>query len=110
VAAAVGKAIVQAFGHKGIPAQHQPVEHDPIYKALRDTEGFLTATQLGKASGVVDAPELERRISLLSRDFDIEIEDGSNGPLYRMGGFKAFVGQADHTRHQQFEKHRSRIS
>jgi DNA (cytosine-5)-methyltransferase 1 len=110
VAAAVGQAIVRAFEHKGVPAQHQPVEHDPIYKALRTSEGFLTATQLGKAAGVTDTPELERRISLLSRDFDIEIEAGSNGPLYKMGGFKAFVGQADHTRHEQFEKHRSRIS
>nr|WP_221380435.1 DNA (cytosine-5-)-methyltransferase [Actinoplanes polyasparticus] len=110
VAAAVGSAIMRAFNLEGPRADQRNVEHDPIYKALRESGEFITAERLARVAGVTDAPELERRISLLSRDFDIEVEDGSRGVAYRLGGFKAFIGQAEHARHEQFQKLRSRIS
>ncbi|WP_250000088.1 DNA cytosine methyltransferase [Actinoplanes sp. M2I2] len=110
VAAAVGGAIMRAFNLEGERAERRDVEHDPIYKALRSADEFITAERLGRLAGVTDTPELERRISMLSRDFEIEIE--ASGPVvaYRLGGFKAFLGQAEHTRHEQFHKHRTRIS
>ncbi|MCY1142471.1 DNA (cytosine-5-)-methyltransferase [Actinoplanes sp. Pm04-4] len=110
VAAAVGDAIMGAFNLEGPRADQRDVEYDPIYKALRESGEFIPAERLGKLAGVTDAPELERRISLLSRDFDIDIEESGRGVAYRLGTFKAFTGQAEHARHAQFEKLRSRIS
>ena len=57
-----------------------------------------------------EAPEIERRISLLSRDFNIEVREDKTGPAYKLGEFRAFVGQEDHDRHEQFMKYRARIS
>lgn len=111
VAAAVGTAIRRALNHSGVPAQREPIEHDPVYKALRDHGDFLNYTQLMRAVGrPIEAPEIERRISLLKRDFHFEEIDGKNGPAYKIGDFKAFVGQEDHDRHEMFVKHRARIS
>ncbi|GAA0562147.1 DNA (cytosine-5-)-methyltransferase [Paractinoplanes ferrugineus] len=110
VAAAVGEAIMRAFKGEAPRTAPQPSEQDPIYKALRAATDFVSADQLSRASGVLDTPELERRISLLSRDFDIDIQERATGVAYKLGGFKAFIGQADHSRHDQFEKHRSHIS
>lgn len=111
VAAALGQAIRQAFQHEGQAAERTLAEHDSIYKILRDSGEFMTPSQISRAVGApLDAPELERRISLLSRDFDIEVRNGQSATAYRLGQFKAFLGQDDHTRHELFLKHRARIS
>ena len=111
VAHAVGSAIMRALNREGVPKQRGSIEHDPIYAALREVNDFVTVNQLVRAMGVsISTPELERRISLLSRDFDIEVRDGVSGPAYRLGAFKAFVGQEDHSRHEAFLKQRARIS
>jgi DNA (cytosine-5)-methyltransferase 1 len=71
----------------------------------------MSADQITKAIGTrLDAPELERRISLLSHDFNIEIRNGSATTTYYLGQFRAFLGQDDHTRHEQFLKYRAKIS
>lgn len=111
VAAVVGSAIMRAFQHEGEPTQRQPVEHDPIYKALRSSGEFMTQAQISRASGLeLDAPELERRISILSRDFNVEIRNGKSATGYRLGEFRAFTGQDDHARHELFLKYRAKIS
>lgn len=111
VAAAVGSAIMRAFKHEGEPTQRQAVEHDPIYKALRSSGEFMTQAQISRASGLdLDAPELERRISVLSRDFDVEVRNGKSSTAYKLGEFRAFTGQDDHARHELFLKHRAKIS
>ncbi|TDD91997.1 DNA (cytosine-5-)-methyltransferase [Saccharopolyspora karakumensis] len=111
VAAAVGSAIMRAFQHEGEPTQRQPVEHDPIYKALRSSGEFMTQAQLSQASGLdLDAPELERRISILSRDFDVEISTRKSATAYKLGEFRAFTGQEDHARNELFLKNRAKIS
>lgn len=111
VATAVGTAIIRAFNHKGEPAGRAAVEHDPIYKVLRETGNFMTQAQITRAIGVpLEVPELERRISLLSRDFDVEIRNGKAATAYRLGNFRAFTGQDDHERHELFLKHCARIS
>jgi len=101
---------MRAFKKEGERAEQRDIEHDPIYKALCASDDFISAERLSRLSGVVGAPEIERRISLLSRDFDIDVEEGSQGLMYRLQGFKAFIGQAEHARHEQFQKHRTRIS
>ncbi|GAA2592903.1 DNA (cytosine-5-)-methyltransferase [Winogradskya consettensis] len=111
VAAAVGNSIMRAFRRVGIPQQRDAVEHDPVYRVLRETEGFVTFNQLVKAVGrPIEAPEIERRISLLSRDFNIEVNEEKALPAYRLGNFRAFVGQEDHDRHELFAKYQARIS
>ncbi|PRY29031.1 DNA cytosine methyltransferase [Pseudosporangium ferrugineum] len=111
VAAAVGTAIMRAFKHQGVPAQRESIEHDAIYKALRAEDDYVSFSQLVRAVGrPIEAPELERRISLLSRDFNIDVREGKSGPAYKLGKFRAFVGQEDHDRHELFVKHRARIS
>lgn len=111
VAYEVGAAIVRALNHEGEPADRQRAEHDPIYRVLRNRGDYMTANQISKAIGTpLDAPELERRISLLSRDFDIQIRNVTAVTAYKLGEFRAFVGQGDHVRHAMFLKHRAKIS
>ena len=45
----------------------------------------------------------------LRRDFHIDTDPRKTGDAYRLTGFKAFVGQEDHLRHEAFVKP-SRIS
>ncbi|MGI5166600.1 DNA cytosine methyltransferase [Spirillospora sp. CA-253888] len=110
VARAVGEAIAKALLKKGKPREREVTAHDPIYRALRDTGDFMTANQLNRAAKLkLDQPELEHRISLLSRDFEIERREGKT-IAYKLGRFKAFTGQEDHERHERFLRHRSKIS
>ncbi|WP_040477963.1 DNA cytosine methyltransferase [Longispora albida] len=112
VARAVGQAIAVALRQEG-PARERDAgpEQDPVYRALREHGGHMTPAQIARAAGLdLDAPELERRISLLGRDFEIEIAEGKTGAAYRLGRFKAFTGQADHERHELFSRYRARIS
>jgi DNA (cytosine-5)-methyltransferase 1 len=46
----------------------------------------------------------------LARDFELEIAEGRDGPAYRLGGFKAFLGQREHARHRRFAAGRATIS
>jgi DNA (cytosine-5)-methyltransferase 1 len=53
---------------------------------------------------------VRRRLADLGRDFHVEVATGREEPAYRLGEFKAFLGQVDHVRHEQFSLSRSRIS
>ena len=50
----------------------------------------------------MDVPAFERHLAHLKRDFHIEVETRKSGDAYRLGAFKAFVGQDDHLRHEAF--------
>ena len=115
VARALGRAIAAALLHEKygtIPRQLDPKKaFDPIYRALRATDDFMTAAQIGKEAQVALEPhELEHQISLLSRDFHIEVKNDGSTPAYKLGKFKAFLGQGDHARHEHFLKNRAKIS
>ncbi len=89
--------------------------HDPVYLALRANGGFISVEQIADLVSLdrgehLDPPAVERHISHLSRDFEVEIAVRAHGPAYRLGKFRAFLGQQRHTRHEQFLKHRARIS
>ncbi len=51
-----------------------------------------------------------RRIRDLSQDFEVETASIAGQPAYRLGRFKAFLGQHDHERHQRFLAGRAQIS
>jgi DNA (cytosine-5)-methyltransferase 1 len=115
VARAVGSAIAAALLPEKFGMQRHEIDlkenADRIYRALKKADGFLTADQIGKeAELTLELHELERRISLLGRDFDIEVKNDGSSVAYRLGKFKAFLGQDDHARHEQFLKNRAQIS
>jgi DNA (cytosine-5)-methyltransferase 1 len=106
VARAIGERIRRAFDHEGEPRQlveQGSVTHDPVYAILRDDGGFLTMDQiLRRLPAPLEVPAFERHLSHLKRDFHIEVEPRKAGDAYRLGPFKAFVGQDDHLRHEAF--------
>ncbi|MBC3842203.1 DNA cytosine methyltransferase [Streptacidiphilus sp. 4-A2] len=88
---------------------------DPVYVLLRRSSRALSAAQivrlLEKSGDALGLPEVERRIAHISRDFDITEGELKTGELtYRLGEFKAFIGQQGHARHDLFVKHKAKIS
>jgi DNA (cytosine-5)-methyltransferase 1 len=126
VAEAVGRAIRCALLHEGTSAQPHPeaaadAGHvgDPVYAVLRSRRGFLTAAQIAAAAAadpvhaarsVPGTREVLRRIRDLSHDFEVDTAEIAGEPAYRLGSFKAFLGQRDHDRHRRFQAARARIS
>ena len=84
---------------------------DPVYKALRDSGTFMTAEQILKRAKINLAPhELDCRLSTLSRDFEVERVQTKSGWTYKLGEFKAFVGQTSHSRHTFYEENIRKVS
>ena len=50
------------------------------------------------------------RLRHLGQDFELEVADSRDGPAYRLGNFKAFLGQPEHARHRRFAARRATIS
>jgi DNA (cytosine-5)-methyltransferase 1 len=114
VAEAIGRSIRAALEHRGEPHALPELTadvHDPVYKALREADGFVPGSRLVKLISE-SHPEvaLERRIAALSRDFDVEIKALTSGNSYKLGDFKGFIGQEVHDRHLYMEKHRAKVS
>ncbi len=126
VAEAVGHAIRGALLHEGgrwppYPEAVAGAGHvgDPVYAVLRSRRGFLTAAQIaaaaradtaGRARRAPTARDVLRGIRDLSQDFEVETASIAGEPAYRLGRFKAFLGQHDHERHLRFLASRARIS
>ncbi|MFD8886992.1 DNA cytosine methyltransferase [Streptomyces erythrochromogenes] len=118
VAEAVGRSIARALRKEG--PRHELIEststvHDPVYKVLRGATRPLAADQiiakLAKAGISMDVPEVERHLSHLGRDFEVQtIQRSSGAYAYTLGEFKAFTGQEDHQRHDFFVHQRAKIS
>lgn len=116
VARALGLAIASALRKEnrsgddhGALSQYR----DEVYRVLREREGFISLPALRNAiGGGLGEHEIEQRIDFLRRDFDIEIRQRGSHPTYRLGEWKAFRGQGDHSRHLAFatERLRSKIS
>ena len=108
VARAIGDQIRRALDHEGAPrdlVEQSSTTHDPIYVVLRDDGGFLTMDQImRRLPAPMDVPAFERHLAHLRRDFHIEVEARKAGDAYKLGTFKAFVGQDDHLRHEAFVK------
>jgi DNA (cytosine-5)-methyltransferase 1 len=115
VAEAVGRSIMRALRHEG-PSREQltptsSAVHDDLYRIMKTAEAPLTADRIVKLLGrPIEIPELERRLANLGRDFILDVEMTQRGPSYRLGGFRAFVGQDDHERHEYMAKYKARVS
>lgn len=112
VAKALGTAIARALRHQGSRRVVDAAEDiDPLYRLLRGAEEFVSAARISKALGIEsNAPELDRRISILSQDFEVVKENRPTGLFYRLGTFRGFVGQDEHARHEYFKTSRSKVS
>ena len=106
VARAIGDQIRRALDHLGEPrilVEQIGARHDPVYAVLRDDGGFLTMDQiLRRLAEPMEIPAFERHLAHLKRDFHIDVEPREAGDAYRLGEFKAFVGQDNHLRHEAF--------
>ncbi|RII93292.1 DNA cytosine methyltransferase [Clavibacter californiensis] len=113
VAEAIGNSIRDALTHEGSPHELPELTadvHDPVYRALSSTQDFVSMERLIEALTDFSQASVERRLAVLARDFDVEIKETSTGVAYKLGEFKGFTGQANHTRHAYFETHRNRVS
>ena len=82
-----------------------------MFRALRSADDFLTARQIAALAGAgTSAAAVLSRLGQLSQDFELEIVGARGEPAYRLGRFKAFLGQHDHVRHQRFAAGRATIS
>jgi len=108
VARAIGGRIRRALDHAGTPGrlvEQGSATHDPVYAILRDDGGFLTMEQvLRRLQAPMETPAFERHLAHLRRDFRIEVDQRKAGDAYRLGEFRAFVGQDDHLRHEAFAR------
>jgi DNA (cytosine-5)-methyltransferase 1 len=115
VAEAVGGAIRRALEHADAAEAAGPAvdfathDHDPVLRVLRARDDFLTAWQIAGLARLSPAAVLGH-LRHLSQDFELEMADGHDGPAYRLGPFRAFLGQLDHARHQRFAASRATIS
>jgi DNA (cytosine-5)-methyltransferase 1 len=108
VARAIGDQIRRALDHEGTSrdlVEQSSTAHDPVYAVLREDGGFLTMDQILRRLPVpMDIPAFERHLAHLRGDFHIEVDPRKTGDAYKLGSFKAFVGQEDHLRHEAFLK------
>lgn len=113
VARAIGRQIVAALNHEGEPrAQTEAVAHDEVYRVLRAAAVPLTISQIyAEVGGSLTREEIELRLKHLMRDFNMQrIESTSDDPGYKLGDFRAFIGQDDHVRHEYLAQMRSKVS
>jgi DNA (cytosine-5)-methyltransferase 1 len=122
VAEALGSAIRRALEHAGDAGGEAPAEdahvQDPVFRVLRSRADFLTARQIAQlcvelcADVGLSQTAVLGRLRHLGQDFELEVADSGSGdgPAYRLGGFKAFLGQPEHARHERFAARRTTIS
>lgn len=112
VAEAVGRRIAAALKHEGEPrGLDESVVHDVVYRLLRAATEPLTIQEiLDATASALTREEVELRIKHLSRDFDMLIEPNGGDQTFKLGNFRAFVGQDGHVRHEYLAQMRSKVS
>ena len=119
VAEALGSAIRRALEHAGDGGGEAPA--DGCARARSRVPGAAIPGRLPDRPA--DRPAVRRdaglsqtavlgRLRHLGQDFELEVADSGSGdgPAYRLGGFKAFLGQPEHARHERFAARRTTIS
>lgn len=113
VARAIGRQIIAALNHEGEPRVHtEAVTHDEVYRILRAASDPLTIAQIfERINGSLTHEEIEIRLKHLMRDFNMQpIESDAGESAYKLGDFRAFIGQDDHIRHEYLAQMRSKVS
>ncbi|QIZ99411.1 DNA (cytosine-5-)-methyltransferase [Leifsonia sp. PS1209] len=114
VAEAVGRAIRDALNHEGLPHDIPELSadvHDPVYRELANADGFVSVARLTTALNEMSEASVERRLAILAQDFEVESKvSGSGVSYYRLGSFKGFTGQREHSRNDYIAKYSSKVS
>lgn len=113
VAEAVGRSIRDALLHEGTPHELPELAsgiHDPIYHELSRAGDFVALDRLIAVLSVGNESLVQRHLAVLARDFELEEVETTNGPMYRLGSFRGFTGDATHARNQYLAEHRNRVS
>jgi DNA (cytosine-5)-methyltransferase 1 len=113
VAEAIGRSIRSALDHEGTPHEIPELNadvHDPVYRALSNTAGFVKMENLIATLGEFNQASVERRLTVLRQDFIVEERTTTAGTSYRLGEFKGYTGQVNHSRNSYMEKFRNRVS
>ena len=132
VAQALGSAIRSALEHAGAPEADAAGDadspdgahvHDPVFRVLRSRADFLTARQIAQlAAGLSAGAGLSQTAVLGGCATSVRTSSSrwptlapatlapATAPAYRLGGFKAFLGQPGHVRHERFAARRTTIS
>ncbi|QQE49090.1 DNA (cytosine-5-)-methyltransferase [Micrococcus luteus] len=113
VARAIGSAIISAFQRVGPPraASSARKDADAIVRVLRSEKGFVEARRLARLANFSGSDsQFDARLAAVSQSFALDSKAVSGKQYYRIGEFKAFLGQADHRRHALFEVGRSKVS
>lgn len=113
VAEAVGASIRTALLHDGHPHDAPALSadvHDPVYRALASTGGYVSLERLVSALAEFSQASVEQRLAMIAQDFELDIKETGRGTSYKLGTFRGYTGQADHARNEFFDKHRSKVS
>jgi len=114
VAEAIGRALDAALRHEGSPRAdlERTVDlHDPVYRALAASTDPLSIDELIRAHNEGTQSAIERKITALGHDFELEVLQGADGVVrYKLGAFKGFIGQEAHARHEFVIAKRNRVS
>lgn len=114
VAEAVGKSIASALNHEAPMRGDVPRAlglQDPIYRALANSRRPLSLNELLAAQREDSLAAVERKLAAIKHDFELEVLVGPDGTMrYKLGAFKGFTGQIEHSRHAFVATSRNRIS
>ncbi|MFD3406703.1 DNA cytosine methyltransferase [Kribbella sp. NPDC058693] len=113
VARAIGRQIVAALNHEGEPRlQTETATHNEVYRVLRAADAPLTIEEIyEQIDGSLAREEIKIQLKHLTRDFDMhEGESEAGEATYKLGTFRAFIGQDDHIRHEYLAQMRSKVS
>jgi DNA (cytosine-5)-methyltransferase 1 len=114
VAEAIGRHIAAALAHEGTRRHDLGLVvdlHDPVYRALANATTALSLTELLRAHNEGSVASVERKITALAHDFNLDVTVDEGGETrYKLGTFKGFTGQQDHTRHNFVAQKRNRVS
>lgn len=114
VAQAVGTSIASALSHQAARRGDLATSiglQDPIYKALASSARPLSLDELLVAQQEDSLAAVERKLAAIKHDFELEVLHGQDGTLrYKLGAFKGFTGQRDHSRHSFVVENRNRVS
>jgi DNA (cytosine-5)-methyltransferase 1 len=108
----VGTAIRRALTHSGAAdnSDGEPDVQDPVFRVLRSRpDEHLGVGQIARLAGLRSG-EVLRQLGHLAQDFELVTTETAEGLVYRLGSFKAFLGQQDHERNRRFAQVRSTIS
>lgn len=114
VAQAVGTSIASALSHQAARRSDSVASvglQDPVYRALASSARPLSLDELLVAQQADSLAAVERKLAAIKHDFELEVLEGQDGALrYKLGAFKGFTGQRDHSRHAFVAEKRNRVS